>query len=157
MLRVWWPAHVLPLADGQSLEQPTRTIRYEEGEGWATEEATVRFSSNAPTLIDAEGNELDWRVEGCPSPATRAAETAEAVQALQQQMAERGLDAAQQAVLAERLRAFVGKLTEDASRMAGNGEVDGRHVVEAVRGFVSETKNEELEAFLAARRSEGDD
>lgn len=160
VLRVWWPAEVLSLAEGQSLDQPTRTIRYEEGEGWATEEATVEFSTNAPTLVDAQGNELDWRMEGCPSPATRAAEAQEAATALRQEMSERGLDAAQQMAVAERLREFVQKLTGDASRLATNGEVDAQHVLQAAEAFVRESKggHGELEAFVASRSGrEGDD
>lgn len=153
VLRVWWPAEVLPLAEGQSLDQPTRTIRYEEGEGWAPEETTVRFSCNAPTLVDAEGNELDWRVEGCASPATRAAEAQEAATALREQMNERGLDAAQQVAVAERLREFVQRLTGDASKLATNGEVDAEHVFKAAEAFVRESKGShgELEAFVASR------
>jgi hypothetical protein len=126
----------------------------------ATEEATVEFSTNAPTLVDAQGNELDWRMEGCPSPATRAAEAQEAATALRQEMSERGLDAAQQMAVAERLREFVQKLTGDASKLATNGEVDAQHVLQAAEAFVRESKggHGELEAFVASRSGrEGDD
>lgn len=146
IVRVWWPAEVLPTTNN---DPSARTIRYEEGEGFAPEEITVRFR-DAHVLVDADNNELDWRYEGCASPGTRAEEARHAAAELSAQMAEAGMDAAQQAAMAERLREFVQRLTGDASKLATDGEVSAQHVLEAARDMLSKQgmQNEGLKRLV---------
>ncbi len=158
-MRVWWPAEVLGDTETTS-PTTTRTIRYEAGEGFPPEQVTVRFR-DANVLVDENDNELDWRYEGCvsspSSPRTRAEEAREAAAQLTAQMTEAGLDAVQQAAMAERLREFVCRLTGDASKLAVDGEVSAEHVLAAAKEMVAgeERVNKRFKRFVEGEEAAG--